>query len=296
MKTKNVFMLGVLVMLSMVAYSQVTVEKSKGTLTGKGSLLLESVPESMLDHFTITFSTWVFASDAGGNNAKGTANSVSVEASLENFDNALAQEITDAGYAYFLEQWKSRGINVTCPTAAEIEASKQFAKDKSKGKAEIVNPGVYAGGNNYVKNVTVTPTNTLQVKKDYYGTMVYGNGAFFPGDFTGNLSRVNFNMNINFMDFTAGFGTNASLKGKPALKSTSGSSLVLWIKTKNLAAGYSCEGNGGTDFQDGIDNAGGKWKLKVNREKYKAAAIELVKKSIDSQFAKYDEDLAKEKK
>ena len=204
------------------------------------------------------------------------------------------QEITDEAYAYYLDKWKSKGITVKCPTPAEIEATKQFTKDKGKGKAELVNPGIYQEGNAYAKYLRVLPTNAAQVKKEYYGNFVYGNAQFFPPDFKGNVSSVNFHFDLNFISFRNGFGTNASIKGTTGLKSTSGGSIVFWAKAKNLAASYTNECVGGTDFYDSFDK-GSKWVVKINKEKYKALALQMIKKSIDDQFAEYDKDVAKAK-
>ncbi|MBP7810537.1 MAG: hypothetical protein KA163_14690 [Bacteroidia bacterium] len=289
--------------------AQVEVEKSKGTLTGKSSLLAENIPESILDHFNVNFYTYFKGSDEGGNNAKGSFNTASIEAELDGLDTKLAQEITDEAYAYFLEKWKSKGVTVKCPTAAEIEATKQFTKDKGKGKAELIAPGSYTEGNAYAKYLRVLPTNAPQVKKEYYGNFVYGNAQFFPTDFSGNTSSVNFHIDINFISFKNGFGTKAAIRGKVGLKTTAGGSVVLWVKAKNLAAGYSNEGIGGSDFYEhdgnsklfsGTDEGSfashSKWIVKINKDAYKAKTLELIKKSIDSQFAEYDEDVAKAKK
>jgi hypothetical protein len=147
------------------------------------------------------------------------------------------------------------------------------------------------------------------VKKEYYGNFVYGNAQFFHPDYSGNFSSVNFHFDLNFITFKNGFGSQAAVKGKVGLSSTSGGSIVLWVKAKNLAAGYSNEGIGGKDFYENDDNSklfaetekgsrssNTKWKIKINREKYKATALEMIKKSIDSQFAEYDANVAKEKK
>ena len=162
-------------LLNSIGFSQVELDKTKSTLTGKTSVLLESYPETILDHFNINFYNYFKGSDDGGNNAKGTFNSVSVEAELEGLDNKLAQEITDEAYAYYLDKWKSKGVNVKCPSVIEIEATKQFTKDKGKGKAELVNPGIYQEGNAYAKYLRVLPTNAPQVKKEYYGKTNYEN-------------------------------------------------------------------------------------------------------------------------
>lgn len=296
MKLKSICMLSILVMLGLNSIAQVEIEKTKSTLTGKNTILTESFPSTTLDHFNINFYNYFFGSDAGGNNAKGTLNTVSIEATLEGLDNALAQEITDEAYLYYLGKWKERGIMVKCPTPAEIEATKQYTKDKSKGKAEIIAPGVYQGGNAYAKFITVIPSNAPQVKKEYFGNFVYGNAQFFPTDFKGNVSSANFHLDLNFISFKNGFGSNASIKGTAGLKSNSGGSLVLWSKTKMLAASYTNEGIGGAGFYDTFDNGGAKWKIVINKAKYKALALEMIKKSIDGHFTEYDENLAKEAK
>ena len=281
-------------LLNNICFSQIEIDKTKSTLTGKTGILTETYPETILDHFNIGFYNYFKGSDEGGNNAKGTYNSVSIEAELEGLDNKLAQEITDEAYAYYIEKWKSKGLNVKCPTPSEIEATKQFVKDKGKGKAELINSGVYQEGNAYAKYLRVLPTNAAQVKKEYYGNFVYGNAQFFPTDFQGNVSSVNFHFDLNFISFRNGFGTNASIKGTTGLKSSSGGSIVLWAKTKNLAASYTNECVGGTDFYDTFDK-GSKWVVKINKEKYKSLALQMIKKSIDDQFAEYDKDLAKAK-
>ncbi len=275
------------------SFAQVEVSKAKSTITGKGSQLLEDIPDVRLDNFTVSFVTWLFGADEGGNNAKGTYNSVSATAELGNFDAQLAQEITDEAYLYYLDMWKARGLNVTCHSATEIEGSKYFAKDKEKGKAEIVAPGAYLKEDKYIKTLTVVPSNTVQVKKEYYGNYVYGNTQFFI-DYTKNASSVAFNCSLNFAEFKAGFGTNAFLKAEPALKITSASSLNKSVKAKFTIAGFSSDGNGGATYLDTIDESN-TWVFKINRENYKASAIDLIKKSIDSHFAEYDTIIAKEK-
>jgi len=292
MKIKFTTLLVATLCLSSIA--QVEIEKSKSTLTGKNSVLVESIPESILDHFNINFYNYFYGGDSGGSTAKGTHNTVTIEAELD-IDNQLAQQITDEAYSYFLEKWKARGITLRCPTAAEIEATKQFTKDKGKGKAELLAPGTYTYGNNFAKYITVIPANAPQVRKEYYGNFVLGNSQFFPTDFKGNTSAINFHMDVNFISFRNGFGTNASVTGKAGLKSNSAGSIVLWAKTKNLAASYTNEGLGGSDSFDDFEK-GAKWKVKINKEKYKANVLEMIKKSIDSQLAEYDADVAKEKK
>jgi hypothetical protein len=118
MKIATLF--GTILIASLNTFGQVEIDKTKSTLTGKNSLFVESIPESVLDHFNINFYTYFMGSDAAGNNGKGTANTASIEAELDGFDNKLAQEITDEAYSYFIEKWKSKGITVKCPTPAEI--------------------------------------------------------------------------------------------------------------------------------------------------------------------------------
>jgi hypothetical protein len=300
MKTKTfILSLSAFIFCSSQIHAQVEVEKTKGTLTGKNKLIVLPIPESLLNSFSISYYNYFFGSDAGGNNAKGNFNTVSVEATLEGLDNQLVQEITDEAYTYYLNKWKERGIIVKCPTVQEIEATKSFEKDKKKGKAEILNSGVSQEGNNYAKYLSVIPANTYQVKKEAYGNSALNNSHYFV-DYRDSktTSNVSFNFALNFISFKTGFGSSASISGKTGLKSTCSSSYTVLEGAKPLFANYSNEASGGSDFVESCEGCkgGSKWKVKINKEKYKSVAIEMIKKSIDALFAEYDADVEKEKK
>lgn len=295
MKTSLISLWICLVALAIDTSAQVKIEDSKSTLSGKNDLLLTPIQVALLDHFTINFYNYQYASDNAGNNAKGNANSVAVEAMLKNLDNQTLQEITDQAYDYYTAEWLKRGFTVKCPSAAEIEASKPFTKDKNKGKAEVRIGGAYPEDQKVTKYTTFLPSNTAQARKEAYGSFSYGNNQFFPTDFKSDVASVNFHLDLNFINFTSGFGSQASVKGMAELTSTSGGSLVIWAKTKFLTAGYYNKGTGGSDFYDAFDK-GTPWVITANPEKYKTLALEIIKRSIDSQFAEYDANVAKEKK
>lgn len=288
MKTLITFCTATLICFASIAQLEV---KTKTTIAGKNSVLLEDTPDVNLGAFYVQFTTWVLAGDEGGNNAKGTYNSVYVTTELSNFDNAFAQEITDEAYAYYLDMWKARGLNVTCATAAELEATKTFAKKKEK--LEIVNSGAYLTESKYAKTLTVLPSNTVHVKAEAFGVTAFSNGGYFL-DFTKSGADASFGAVLNFVEFKTGIGSQSFIKAEPSLTITSGSGINKNAKAKYVGLGLNTTGTGSADFLETIDK-GDTWKFIINREKYKSAAMELIKKTIDDQFAEYDAIIAKEK-
>lgn len=127
-----------LLFISSLALGQVEIGKAKNTIMGKGKLVATPVSELLIDNFQLTFNLYKFAEDQGGGRAQ-----VGVRARLGGVDDALAGEITNEAYAYFVEGWKKRNISITMADKAVMMKSKPYTKAAKKDKASIVNGGVF---------------------------------------------------------------------------------------------------------------------------------------------------------
>lgn len=289
--------IAVLLMLlaSTYAFSQVEVGKAKSTIMGKGKLLATPVSELLIDNFSVTFNMYKFDEDRGSNGAQ-----VGVRARLGGLDEALAQEITNEAFAYFVEGWKKRNITVTMADKSVMMKSKPYTKADKKGKANIVNGGVY---DNRQKK-----SHTMQAWPEGVDIAFSGDG---PLATVGNAKHMwqygvgnstGFNATIDFISFkTAALGSTASVTSKPGLNMTG--NLVATIWAKNKVGGYigSIETEGIKDYytevsDDEMEFLGAKVVddvYMIDKAKFKANVMDMLKQSMDASFADYDAVVAK---
>lgn len=195
------------------SYAQVEIGKAKNTIMGKGKLVALPTSELLFDHFHVSFNLYKYAQDEGGSNNVALSAKVGVRASLTEVDEALVQEIVNEGYAYFVEQWKKRGVELTFAPKADPEASKFFEKAKKKKKpASIMNGGVWEIEDKKVHTLMAWPEGVDIASSGEGMTYKYGNAAHFYT--LGADSRwTSFNAAIDFISFkTAKLGSTASVK------------------------------------------------------------------------------------
>lgn len=291
-----------IVFLSLQASAQVEAGKVKNTIAGKGSTLALPIERIMLDNFQVTLYLLGGATDQAGSGV-GTV-SVGVRATLNQVDEALAQEITDEAYAYYVAQWKKRGAEVFCPSKAELEASKKYSKAAAKGEGVIRSGVAVRTSDKDTDYLTSWPAGTNIAFSGSTLVPAWGNAVHMPSDFKGNYFYGSFNATVNFVDFkTAKLGSTASVKGNPQLTSFTSMGLSVWEKTKFGVYSGSQELTGTTDYYDDVTQEQKNiltsqfnfWNYMANREKYKSNALEMIKKSMDDMFADYDATVAKEK-
>lgn len=275
--------------------AQVEVGKAKNTIMGKGKLVATPVSELLIDHFHLTFNLYKFAEDQGGGGAQ-----VGVRTRLGGMDEALAQEITNEAYAYFVESWKKRNISVTKADKSVMTSSKVYSKAEKKGKAKIINGGVFEDKQKKSHTMQAWPTGVDIASSGEGPLATYGNAKHMWQYGIGN--STGFNGTVDFIDFkTAKLGSTASVTSKPKLSIRG--SFVSTIWAKNKVGGYigSIETEGITDYyteknNDGMEFLGAKVVddvYMIDRDKFKINTLEMIKKSIDAQFADYDEVVAK---
>ncbi|NNE55330.1 MAG: hypothetical protein HKN32_04875, partial [Flavobacteriales bacterium] len=110
--------------VAQLGFGQVEVGKAKQTIMGKGKILGQDVSELGLDNFSLNFNLYKYAQDEGGSSNVALSSKVGVSASLGGVTEDLVQEITNDAYAYWIDQWKKRGVAITNQTKEDIEASK----------------------------------------------------------------------------------------------------------------------------------------------------------------------------
>lgn len=281
--------------------AQVEMGKTKQTIMGKGKLLGVKQQEMILDNFGINIILYNFAEDQGGNAAKGNMAQVGVRANLVEVDEAMAQEIVNEAYAYFVEQWKSRGVTVVSPTKEELEATKKFSKAKSKGKkADIISGGTWDNQGKKHHDMWAWPEGTNIASSGSGPLAANGNFSHFMLE-KGDAGYTSFSSTINFIKFkTAKLGTVASVKSFPGLFCVNTMTANVW--QKNKLGGYlgSNESKGIEDFFTEINDddmgvnlgaVSSKLVMKnyvADKEKFKANVIEMLKKGMDDMFTDYD--------
>jgi hypothetical protein len=281
--------------------AQVEVGKAKNTIMGKGKLVAMPASELLFDHFQITFNLYKFAEDQGGSSNVALSAKVGVKARLKEVDEALAQEITNEGYAYFVEQWKKRGVTLTFAPKADLEASKAFEKARKKNKpTNIINGGVWNNEGKKVHMFVVWPEGVDIASSGEGLSTKFGNAAHFFALGTGRWTS--FNASIDFITFkTAKLGSAASVKSRPQLSLTGGLTTNTWEKYKVGAYLGSITADGIEDFySDVVDQNLKALNIKMvnkhyiaDKTRFKANVMEMIKSSIDASFADYDEVVAK---
>ena len=290
-----------LLFISTTVLSQVEVGKAKNTIMGKGKLVGASYDEVLFDNFNLTFNMYSYAEDQGGSNNVALSAKVGVRASLAGVDEALAQEITDEAYAYFKSSWEKRGKKVTFASKSEIEGSKIFSKAKSKGKqANFINGGIWENKAKNVHQMTVWPSGVDIPQAGEGMNYKVGNAAFVPNYL--DMKYTSFSGNIDFISFkTAKLGSTASVRSFPQLKLTGGLNATVWAKNKvgGYLGGISADGleEYYKEIKDeNLEVLNSKMVMKsyvIDRAKFKANVIEMLKASMDASFTDYDEVVAK---
>jgi len=302
MKKLSLTILSVFIVTGLMA--QVEVGKAKSNIMGKSKLMAMPVSELLMDHFHVNFTLYSYAQDAGGSSNVALSSKVGVKSNLVEVDKALAQEITNEAYAYFVDQWKQRGVTLTLASKEDLESNKVYQKAvKKKKPASIINGGVNEVSEKKVHTMQAWPEGVNIASTGNGPLAKYGNGAHFfvPGEgkWTG------FNATMDFISYkTAKIGSSASVKSRPKLTLTGGLFTQIWEKFKigGYLGGISAEGT--EDFysdvkKDEISALGTKMVTNnyvADRAKFKTGAIELLKASMDASFADYDETVAKNRK
>lgn len=286
--------------LTATAYGQVEVGKAKNTIMGKGKLVASPVSELLLDNFSITLNLYKFEEDQGGSSNVALSSKVGVRARLGGVEEALVQEITNEAYAYFVAGWKKRNIEVTNADKSVMLNSKPYKKGEKKGKANMVNGGVF---NNKQKK-----THTMQAWPEGVDIAFSGSG---PLAINGNAKHMwqygvgnstSFSAAVDFISFkTAKLGSTASVKSKPRLSMTGG--LVATIWAKNKVGGYigSIATEGTESYyseakDESMEALGSKVVDRVymiDKAIFKANVMEMITSSMDASFADYDAIVAK---
>ncbi|MFY0688722.1 MAG: hypothetical protein JXQ90_16230 [Cyclobacteriaceae bacterium] len=292
----------ILVTLTLVAvmssgFAQVEVGKVKGAIVGKGKLIAIETDKMTLDNFSVMVNRYKFAEDQGANGAQ-----VGIRASLGNVDEALVQEITDDVYAYFVLKWKERGVEVVVPTKAEIESSAKYSKAVKKGKeANIISGGAWVNEGKKINQITVWP-NGVNIGSSGSGPVAaFGNAANLGLDGSGSGYFTSYTASVDFIEFkTAAIGSTAQVKTFPKLSSYNTLGATKWQKNKVAMFGANNQANGLEEYyserkDSDIGNLG-MWEYVADQAKFKANVTELIKKSMDEQFANYDAEVEKNTK
>ena len=284
-----------------VAFSQVDVGKAKNTIMGKGKLVATPFDEILFDNFSLTFNLYKFAEDQGGSSNVALSSKVGVRARLGGVDEALAQEIADEAYAYFVSSWEKRGKKLSFASKGDVESSKPFSKAKSKGKlANFINGGVWENKGKKVHQMTVWPSD-VQIPQAGEGMNYKSGNAAFVANYL-DMKYTSFNASIDFISFkTAKLGSTASVTSKPRLTMTGGLGATVW--KKNKVGGYigSIQTDGIEDYyseanDESMEALGSKVVDRVyqaDRDKFKSNVLDMIRQSMDASFADYDAVVAK---
>lgn len=295
---KKLLTLSTLVLFGCFAFAQVDVGKAKSNVMGKGKLVAMPVSELLLDNFTITFNMYKFDEDRGANGAQ-----VGVRARLGGIDEALAQEIANESYAYFIEEWKKRNVKITMADKSVMMNSKPYKKGVKKGNAKIVNGGIFDDRQKKSHIIQAWPEGV---------DIAFSGSGLLPN--VGNAKHMwpmgignstGFTATIDFISFkTAALGSTASVKSRPQLSMLGGLTATIW--SKNKVGGYigSIETGGSQDYYTGIDNEGMEFLgakvvddvYMVDKAKFKENVLNMIKQSMNAQFADYDAVVAKNRK
>ncbi len=287
--------------ISTLVFSQVEVGKAKNTIMGKSKLVASPVSELLLDHFHIDFNLYKFEEDQGGSSNVALSAKVGVRASLGEVDQALAQEISNEAYSYFVEQWGKRNVKVTMADKATMEGGKAFAKAQKKGKlAQILNGGVWENKQKKTHTMRAWPEGVDIAQSGEGLGYVYGNAKHMWQYGIGN--STGFSANVDFISFkTNKLGSTASVRSLPQLTLTGGLISTIWAKNK--VGGYigSISADGIEDYyteavDEELEALNSKLVMrtyKADKAKFKANVMEMIKASMDASFANYDEVVAK---
>jgi len=299
MKKISLIILSVFITIGLTA--QVEVGKAKNTIMGKGKLVATSYDEILFDNFNVMINLYKFEEDQAGSNAA-TAARVGVRASLADVDEALAQEIVDQSYAYFLDSWKKRGKTVVFADKSEVEKSKIFSKAKSKGKqANFINGGSWENKDKKIHQITTWPTG-VDIPQAGEGINYKVGSAAFVANFM-DMKYTSFSASIDFIKFkTAKLGSTASVRSFPGLTLSGGMTATVWQKNKvgGYIGGITAEGieEFYSEIRDDktLDVLNSKLVMKsyvADRAKFKANVLDMIKASMDASFADYDAVVAK---
>ena len=286
------------VTLSIPGFAQVEIGKTKNTIMGKKKLIATTTDKMVVDNFSINLILYSFAEDQGGSNNVALSAKVGVRASLHEIDEALAQEIVDEAYNYFVGKWKERGVTAVSPTKEELEASKAYSKAMSKGKnANIINGGVWDNQEKNNHNMMAWPSDLYIANSGKGPTAKNGNFWHLMLDPKGNGFYTGFNTTINFIEFkTPKIGSTASVRSFPQLKAANSMAANFW--QKNKVGGYigSNSPEGTEDFYSDIKEEDMEaLNIKVvmrnyiaDKAKFKSNVLEMIKKGMDDMFADFD--------
>ncbi|MFT6868721.1 MAG: hypothetical protein ACJA08_003576 [Cyclobacteriaceae bacterium] len=272
--------------------AQVELGKTKNNLSGKNGIIASPSDKIMLNDFSINLVLYGFAEDQGGGGAQ-----VGIRAHLTQVDEPLAQEMVNEAYAYFVEQWKKRGVEVYSPSIEEIEATKKYSKAKSKDNAKIISGGTFDNKEKKNHNMMAWPEGTNIASSGSGPLVAHGNSAHVVPDYKGNFSYTSFNTTINFIEFkTAALGSTASVRTMPQLKASNGLSVIKWEKTKYVLYTANNNPEGIEDFYSDLDKDGfeflgtssNDWNYIADVAKYKSNVMEMIKKGMDDLFTDYD--------
>jgi hypothetical protein len=272
--------------------AQVELGKTKNNLSGKNGIIASPSDKIMLNDFSINLVLYGFAEDQGGGGAQ-----VGIRAHLTQVDEPLAQEMVNEAYAYFVEQWKKRGVEVYSPSIEEIEATKKYSKAKSKDNAKIISGGTFDNKEKKNHNMMAWPEGTNIASSGSGPLVAHGNSAHVVPDYKGNFSYTSFNTTINFIEFkTAALGSTASVRTMPQLKASNGLSVIKWEKTKYVLYTANNNPEGIEDFYSDLDKDGfeflgtssNDWNYIADVAKYKSNVMEMIKEGMDDLFTDYD--------
>lgn len=273
---------------------------------GKGKIITQLDEEVILDNFSINFNLYAYGEDKGGGMGSSSTATVGVRTHLSEVDEALAQEITDDIYQYFVDQWKQRGVTVVVPEVSDIEGAKKYAKAKKKGKGKIVQGGAIETKEKKKHYIMAWPQGTNVAYSGEGPLAANGNFANMLMEMVAkNASYTAFNSTVNFMSFkTAALGTTASVTAKPQLVAANSMSAGKWTKNKTGAYLGSNEADGAKEFYTKVDKDGfewlgassNDWNYIADKAKYKSNVTEMLKKSIDDMFLDFEEVVAKNTK
>ena len=304
MKKIGLFSTALLLVASLNA--QVEMSKTKQTLMGKNSLIGDAPSKFTLDNFSINFILYAFAEDEGGSSNVAKSSKVGVRTDLSGIDSILALEITNESYAYFIEQWKKRNVEIHVPTVAEIEASKKYSKAKSKGKKHSIVSGETFDDHSKKNHNMIAWPNEVYIGSCGSGPMAAnGNYQVIGLDKTFSGSYTSFNSTVSYISFkTAKLGSTASVKTFPQLKAENNITAQNWKKGKvgNYIGSNSAKGI--EDFYSEVKKEGNEvmnssynfWNYIADVAKYKSNVLEMIKKGMDDLFADYDRVVAENKK
>jgi hypothetical protein len=182
--------------------------------------------------------------------------------------------------------------------------SKKYSKAAAKGSGSIRGNEAIRTQDKTTHYLTGYPTGVNIAFSGSDLVPAPGNAVHLPSDFKGNVFWANYNATIDYIDFkTAKFGSTASVKGNAQLSMYGGMSATAWEKTKYGVYGSYQSLMGTKDYFTEmkeenfsfLGTSSSSWNYYIDKAKYKANALEMIKKNLDDLFADYDAFIAKEK-